>query len=92
MVAFFKRPDGTWYGIKSRVFINEREPILMAREVLERHHATLQSAAAAVIDSAGEVIWQGTTHPESDIRIQTTTARKRAHLSRSEASDSGGGV
>jgi hypothetical protein len=101
--AYFKRADGTWRGISSPWFVGSAEPILLARGVLERHHITRQSAAAAVVDAAGEIIWQGNTAPDSDIRIQTSARsaenvardlerKKRAHLRTSKASGSGGGV
>lgn len=76
VVAFFKRSDGSWYGIASRYYVDALQPVLSARDILERHNATQQHAAVAIIDGQGVVVWQGATRPGDDIRTQTT-ARSR---------------
>jgi hypothetical protein len=88
VIAYYPTPNGLWRPVASPWFVTPAEPILLARDMLERHHATHQRAAAAVINGTGAVVWQGYTNAGSEIRIQ----QNRLHLSRSKALDSGGGV
>lgn len=71
-IAYYPAEGGMWRPVASRWFRGSKEPILLAREALERHHLTQQRAAAAVIDAAGGVVWQGYTKPGAEIRIEKT--------------------